>query len=389
MFPIHNEQMREKIRDAYSAAELEALQAFLTQKGAFVFTTMKTGLFPPPISRRRLRPTGYGNVWVRDNIHVAAALALTGRTDLADRAVLALAKFYADHSAKFFDIIEGGRSHHVPMHRPHIRFNGAELIESAERWPHAQNDALGYFVWFYAKRALEGAYPCDFALLEMFALYFERIAYWRDADSGHWEERAKVEASSIGAIVAALRLVQRLRETQGRAPWRRGLTDARLAALREQGEAALREILPWECRGPGALLARRYDAALLFLIYPLDVVDAGDGAHDLRRRRRSPARGPRRAPLSRRFLLDRRLQDASSPRTAGRRFQRQPSRPGQAGPAGRGGAMVPVRPDIVRDRGRRFLRTGAEADRREQKFRLQPRARPDHARNGNVPRRIT
>lgn len=43
-----------------------------------------------------------------------------------------------------------------------------------------------------------------------------------------------------------------------------------ISHLIAKGEAALDEILPWECRTPGH--ERRYDAALLYLIYPLQVV---------------------------------------------------------------------------------------------------------------------
>ena len=251
-----------------------ALQEFLDTAGALEFRAMRTGLFPAAdLPDAAAAHTGYGNVWVRDNIHVAHALARVGRTDQADRAVLSLASFYQNHRAKLVQIVKGARSHHNPMNRPHIRFNGADLIEDPQVWPHAQNDALGYFIWFYGLRALDGGFAPDFDLIELFVLYFERIEYWRDADCGHWEEREKVEASSIGCIVAALRVTQELRMREGAAsPWRRGMSDERLAKLLVRGEDALAAILPWESRGPGRRAERRYDSALLFLIYPLEVV---------------------------------------------------------------------------------------------------------------------
>lgn len=371
MIPIHNPEMREHIRETYTHDDLQRLEQVLAERGTLVFTAMKTGLFPAAeLSPDVAQQTGYGNVWVRDNIHVAHALALSGREGAADRVALGLAKFYADHNAKFFDIVDGGRSHHLPMHRPHIRFNGAELAESAEIWPHAQNDALGYFVWFYAQRALAGAFAPDFALLEMFVLYFEAIAYWRDADSGHWEERAKIEASSIGCVVAALRLVRALREGQGAAPWRRGLTDDGLDRLLHLGEAALEQILPWECRGPGRLLERRYDAALLFLIYPLDVVSPemarqiGDdvaahlqGEHGVRRYLGdSYWTADYKAKLS----ADRRTADFSI---------RQSERDKLAKP-GEEAQWCLFDPILSVIAGRRYLRTGAESDRQEQLFRF-------------------
>ena len=41
------------------------------------------------------------------------------------------------------------------MQRPHIRFRGAELADIDDWWPHAQNDALGYALWFLSRAALE------------------------------------------------------------------------------------------------------------------------------------------------------------------------------------------------------------------------------------------
>ena len=93
------------------------------------------------------------------------------------------------------------------MNRPHVRFNGLTLEENPERWSHAQNDALGYFLWLSCRLALAGhvsSLPEDWDLLGRFALFFRSVRYWQDEDSGHWEEARKVEAWSIGAVVAAL-----------------------------------------------------------------------------------------------------------------------------------------------------------------------------------------
>ena len=46
------------------------------------------------------------------------------------------------------------------MHRPHVRFNGDDGTELQEDWSHAQNNALGYFVWLYTTLA-EGRLPVD------------------------------------------------------------------------------------------------------------------------------------------------------------------------------------------------------------------------------------
>ena len=63
------------------------------------------------------------------------------------------------------------------------------------------------------------------------------------------------------------------------------VTLALLDDLIGQGRAALSQILPAECVQPDPAKRRRYDAALLFLIYPLQVVDdamADRILHDVR-----------------------------------------------------------------------------------------------------------
>jgi phosphorylase kinase alpha/beta subunit len=83
-----------------------------------------------------------------------------------------------------------------------------------------------------------------------------------------------VQASSIGPVVAGLmQLRDLLRHNLIRAgEGASALTQDRLASLIEKGQHGLRGILPSESLEPAAR-ARRYDASLLFLIYPLAVVD--------------------------------------------------------------------------------------------------------------------
>ena len=112
--------------------------------------------------------------------------------------------------------------------------------------------------------------------LSLFPRYFEAIRYWADEDSGHWEETRKIEASSIGAVVAGLR---KLREFLFREHSRRGIRGKRpgdsesfLKTLERRGRTELDKILPYECIHKSPAKRRRYDAALLFLVYPLEVV---------------------------------------------------------------------------------------------------------------------
>jgi phosphorylase kinase alpha/beta subunit len=111
--------------------------------------------------------------------------------------------------------------------------------------------------------------PSDWETLALFPPYLQAIEYWQDEDNGHWEEAAKVEASSVGVVVAALRAWMSVRW-----PEKERLFPARLTEqLWQRGEAALAAILPAECTQTETGKARDADAALLFLIYPLGLLD--------------------------------------------------------------------------------------------------------------------
>jgi hypothetical protein len=197
-----------------------------------------------------------------------------GREPQADAAVSALARFFCNHSRRFKDIIDGAVDPSDVRLRPNVRLDGVTLSEIEQKWAHAQNDALGYFLWLYCQRVATKSITADAAMLEMFVLYFERIEYWRDPDSGHWEEARKVEASRIGPVVAGLIQLRRLHDNKlVAASGRPALSPDRLGALIAKGQDALKGLLPWESLGPPDERARRYDAALLFLVYPLGVVD--------------------------------------------------------------------------------------------------------------------
>jgi phosphorylase kinase alpha/beta subunit len=157
-----------------------------------------------------------------------------------------------------------------------VRFDGQRLQElHDERWAHAQNDALGYCLWLCARLARTRVVALDAQQLDTMAVmvrYLAELRYWEDEDSGHWEETRKRSASSIGVVVAGLREWLALLEDgpTGVA----GLSRDDLATGSDalhQGLRSLADILPSECVQPPPR-QRRYDAALLFLICPLQVV---------------------------------------------------------------------------------------------------------------------
>lgn len=278
---VHHRALARRVEACSTADDFLALLSWLEQAGTFAFPAYRTGLFPA-VGRGSLREktSGYTHVWVRDNIHVAHALWRTGETRPARRVALQLARYFRAHAGRFRGIITGRTDCNDPMQRPHIRFDGKTLRELPVEWSHAQNDAMGYFLWFYCLLLNQGAIRArdvDRGLLSLFVLYFQAIRYWRDQDSGHWEEVRKIAASSIGVVVAGLQQLElvlaggKIRLTKERRLNRVQLSDIQRLIVRGQG--ALQRILPAECVQPDKKRRRLYDAATLFLIYPLQVVD--------------------------------------------------------------------------------------------------------------------
>jgi len=279
MIRYHNQRLQSLVRDAYTPAEVERLVDFLHREGTFHFPALPSGLFPAA----HVSPdhaSGYASVWIRDNAQVAHALAVDGRPAEAARAAAGMATFLHSQTPRIAEILAGRLDPHDVMNRPHIRFDGRTVAELEERWAHAQNDALGYFLWIAARLVAAGHLPLTDDLRETLAalvLFLERIEFWIDEDSGHWEETRKAAASSIGAATAGLAGIGRLLEAAGPSAelrFRAGSVDvARIEELVRRGREALAAHLPHECRHADPAKAREADAALLFLIYPLEVVD--------------------------------------------------------------------------------------------------------------------
>lgn len=282
MITINNATISAHIKDEYSLDDIHRISELLSNKKTLYFPTLRNGLFSAAILEEENEYTGYQAVWVRDNIHVANAHYLCGTDNgklAAVNAIKSLVNYFHKERSAFHEIIGNGCAPLNQMHRPHIRFNGNSLEKIEQTWNHAQNDALGYFLWLYCRlideNLLEPSYV-DGELLTLFPLYFEAIQYWQDEDSGHWEEEAKIEASSIGSVVAGLRIMRRL--LVGKPQFRstlksykgKSITLPLLDELINKGESVLVDILPSESIQAGK--ERRYDAALLFLIYPLQVV---------------------------------------------------------------------------------------------------------------------
>ena len=193
----------------------------------------------------------------------------------------AITDFYRKYQHRFTDIIEGRADASEPMQRPHVRFRG-DLTELPEKWSHAQNDALGYWLWLTSKLAIAGDLVLereDVAVLVLLLKYWETIEYWQDEDSGHWEETRKVSMSSIGVAVGGLEQFKRWLISDAAKALLGGDNSALKLAheLSLRGREVLMYGLPNECVQDDPAQKREYDAALLFLHYPIDVLPVTPG----------------------------------------------------------------------------------------------------------------
>jgi phosphorylase kinase alpha/beta subunit len=267
------------LHESSLAGDARRILSFLEQQGAFRFPTLGTGLFSAAAFEGvDVDLTGYRSVWVRDNIHIAHGHLQWGETLKGTAALRSLMAFFLKHRHRFDIAIDVSSHLSDPMLRPHIRFDGERLAEVDEKWSHAQNDALGAFLWLfsrYCQTAAPGTVtPDEFRLLAEFPRYFKAIQFWQDEDSGHWEEVRKVSASSIGVAVAGLKEFRQLMAANPRLGIPVSL--AEIDELIEHGEQALAATLPAECVQTDPAKHRQFDAALLFLIYPFQVV-----SHDM------------------------------------------------------------------------------------------------------------
>ncbi|MFN9719023.1 MAG: glycoside hydrolase family 15 protein [Planctomycetota bacterium] len=272
----------EWITPSTTAEDVRSIIEFLSHQGTFHFPSLPNGLFSAASGEGGdFELTGYRNVWLRDNVQIAwAHLVVQQDPATAVRCVTALNRFYRRHADRFVSIIRGKADFNEPMNRPHIRFNGNDLTELSEKWSHAQNDALGYWLWINCELISRGAIvkeTVDWSLPAMLVQYWKTIGVWQDEDSGHWEEVRKVAASSIGCALAGLRYLSVLMQDAFIAEQLRTadtpITLHDVLDLMEKCDAAMRAILPWECRQSDPAKQRRYDGALLFLIYPLNIIE--------------------------------------------------------------------------------------------------------------------
>jgi GH15 family glucan-1,4-alpha-glucosidase len=202
--------------------------------------------------------TGYDKAWLRDNVYEALAFEYAGEWDVVVKDYHTLLDIFNKHIDKI---------NWATTNKPfeswqfiHARYNPETLEEFWESWGNKQHDAVGAVLFKLADFEHKGKSvlrnETDRRTIQTLIYYICNVEYWHDADSGMWEEAEEVHASSIGAVVAALKKWQTV-----------GTMDVDQAAI-DRGEAALSALLPRESE------SKFTDLALLSLIYPYNIVDS-------------------------------------------------------------------------------------------------------------------
>lgn len=284
----------------------ESLQQTLEQHGALTFQPLDGGLFPASqLPKGLARQTEMDGAWFRDNAHATGALYDIGRLDLAIPAGAAMLKVINDSRPLLDEVVHDGSERRLP-----IRVNGRTLKPIREQ--RIQHDSTGYLLEVTSRLLHDEVIPLNAPSFQrvldnqvQIIRYLKAIEYWQDADAGHWEEDHRIHASSIGVVVAGLRRTQQLFEKINYEP------HVDVQELIETGKNAFDAILaqgvtdllpdgtippetlrqpPWvhdtEVQHPGAehffelfdVRRREQDAALLFLIEPLDVLNEAQAA---------------------------------------------------------------------------------------------------------------
>lgn len=195
----------------------------------------------------------YSYVWIRDVVYSVLPFLYfpSIRYEEAFHAMLDLFKSYEWK----IDIHTKKRPEYL-FEYIHSRYS-KNLKELPVEWGHAQNDAIGIFLWGVGKGTQHGYKiirdKSDTVIIQKLVDYLDCLNYWEAIDNGMWEENMEVHASSVGACVAGLEAVKMIVNVK--------------EELIEKGKETLEKLLPRESQ------TKETDLALLSLIFPLRVVN--------------------------------------------------------------------------------------------------------------------
>lgn len=216
---FHNPQL-EKLSGGASGFssldKIEKLEKTLKQEGTLTLKRFQSG-GGSAVSVLPGKPSTYESAvggllimqWDRDNAIQCLAERLQSQ-ECFNQGLQSSLKHHFIYRKRFLDYIDKKVSPtDSQMNRPHIRYNPVSLEELREPWGHAQNDALsliGFDLFYDAnenKRKLKDAFELSYAVL--LPHYFKAIGVENDLDTGAWEDKRAVHASSLALVLLYLR----------------------------------------------------------------------------------------------------------------------------------------------------------------------------------------
>jgi len=215
----------------------------------------KSGLFA---ASRKSIETGYDKAWLRDNFYECLAFEVMGDWETVRKTYRAVLDIFKKHQKKI-DYAIASKPEHTHQYI-HARYHPETFEEFWEEWGNKQNDSIGCVLFKIGElemikkiKILED--DGDYRIVQKLVDYLSTLEYWQDDDSGMWEEDQEVHASSVGACVAGLEMVSKIK----------GIYVSE--DLIKKGKMALNKILPRESK-------RKFvDLALLSLIWPYGVAN--------------------------------------------------------------------------------------------------------------------
>ncbi|MBI2084223.1 MAG: hypothetical protein HYT70_01235 [Candidatus Aenigmarchaeota archaeon] len=203
------------------------------------------GLFPATADTRNPDMTAY---WLRDNYWISLGLPEHSRS----KVIVAFQKIVDNHRKKLEYHAEVKPTEEWMFFHPRYNF---DLQEFREKWGWIQLDAASNVLELVSE---ERDYERSRLLLD----YLRCIEAWRCPDYGIWEEGPRqLRSSTLGSIIRGVSAYKRIFNEDGY-----------VDALIESAQDNLHRLLPRETE------TREVDLALLFLLYPKQVVD--DRARD-------------------------------------------------------------------------------------------------------------
>lgn len=201
--------------------------------------------------------TGYNKAWLRDNFYECLAFEVVEDYDTVRKTYRAILEIFKKHEEKI-DYAISNKPEYTHQYI-HPRYNPETFEEYWEEWGNKQNDSIGCILFKLGEleKREQGSIikdEDDIRIVQKLVWYLSTLQYWNDPDSGMWEENQELHASSVGACVAGLSMVQQMDYID--VPDR----------LLENGRAILRKLLPRESK------EKFVDLALLSLIWPYNVL---------------------------------------------------------------------------------------------------------------------